>query len=257
MLFRFLLTALALTTAATTSQADPPGYYSPPVYQSVYPSPVVYHPPTLQPSYQPAYPVPTVTPSVGVPAGGVVTTPAPTVTTVGGTVVTSTPVVGTVVTSAPVVTTAGGVVTTSVPVATSGVEYVSGYTPVTTVATPVVASGYPVAGSVSAGGLAGDGLDEVNAKRAARGLRPFLRDEGLTRAAFACAQFRANNGLFGHTSNDFAFVPAGAFASSAGCAAYPASYGWMSCCVYDNYTYAGAAYVTGRDGKRYMQLFVR
>ncbi|MFO0822760.1 MAG: hypothetical protein U0792_06510 [Gemmataceae bacterium] len=52
-------------------------------------------------------------------------------------------------------------------------------------------------------------------------------------------------------------MPAGSYASSAGCAAYPASYGWMSCCVYDNYTYAGAAWVTGRDGKRYMHLFVR
>ena len=96
-------------------------------------------------------------------------------------------------------------------------------------------------GFVPAGGLDGDGLDEVNAKRAARGLRPFVRDEGLTQAARACAQFRAANGLFGHTSNDFAFVPAGTSASSAGCAAYPASYGWMSCCVYDNNTYAGAA----------------
>jgi hypothetical protein len=105
--------------------------------------------------------------------------------------------------------------------------------------------------------LAGDGLDEVNAKRAARGLRPFVRDEGLTMAARACAQFRAANGLFGHTANDFAFVPAGTFASSAGCAAYPASYGWMSCCVYDNYTYGGAAWVTGADGRRYMHLFVR
>ncbi|HVL11886.1 MAG TPA: hypothetical protein VM529_04945, partial [Gemmata sp.] len=63
--------------------------------------------------------------------------------------------------------------------------------------------------------------------------------------------------IFGHSSNDFAFVPPGTYASSAGCAAYPASYGWMSCCVYDNYTYGGAAFVTGRDGKRYMHLFVR
>jgi len=100
-------------------------------------------------------------------------------------------------------------------------------------------------------------LHEVNAKRAARGLRPFVRDEGLSQAAMACAQFRANSGLFGHTSNDFSFVPAGTSASSAGCAAYPASYGWMSCCTYENYTYGGAAYVTGRDGKRYMHLFVR
>jgi hypothetical protein len=31
----------------------------------------------------------------------------------------------------------------------------------------------------------------------------------------------------------------------------------MSCCVYENYTYAGAAWVSGRDGRRYMHLFVR
>lgn len=103
----------------------------------------------------------------------------------------------------------------------------------------------------------GDGLDEVNAKRAQRGLRPFVRDDNLTQAARACAGFRASRGLFGHTSNDFSFVPPGASASSAGCAAYPASYGWLSCCTFENYTYAGAAWVTGNDGKRYMHLFVR
>ena len=124
-------------------------------------------------------------------------------------------------------------------------EYVVSYTPA---ATP---------GNDAVGSSASDGLDEVNAKRAARGLRPFIRDEGLTQAARACSEFRAANGLIGHTSNDFAFVPAGTSASSAGCAAYPASYGWMSCCVYDNYTYAGAACVTGSDGRRYMHLFVR
>lgn len=144
------------------------------------------------------------------------------------------------------VMSADGVIT-SAPTAISAVEYVSGYT-------PVVASD---AGFAPADVSAGDGLDEVNAKRAARGLRPFIRDENLTQAARACAAFRAANGLFGHTSNDFSFVPAGTSASSAGCAAYPASYGWMSCCTYENYTYAGAAAVTGRDGKRYMHLFVR
>ncbi|MFO0852552.1 MAG: hypothetical protein U0871_28925 [Gemmataceae bacterium] len=113
------------------------------------------------------------------------------------------------------------------------------------------------AGQPQFNGQAGDGLDEVNAQRAARGLRPFIRDEGLTQAARACAQFRAAHGMFGHTTNDFAFVPAGSFASAAGCAAYPAGYGWMSCCVYENVTSAGAAWVTGRDGKRYMHLFVR
>jgi hypothetical protein len=140
-----------------------------------------------------------------------------------------------------------GVITSSTP----AVEYVSGYTPV------VVASGTSDGTFAPADVLTGDGLDEVNAKRAARGLRPFVRDENLTQAARACAEFRAANGLFGHTSNDFSFVPAGTSATSAGCAAYPASYGWMSCCVYENYTYGGAAAVTGRDGKRYMHLFVR
>lgn len=130
-----------------------------------------------------------------------------------------------------------------------GVEYASSYT-------SAIAPGAPL--TVEPGdGSVGDGLDEVNAKRAARGLRPFARDEGLTQAARSCAAFRAERGLFGHTSNDFAFVPPGASAASAGCAAYPASYGWMSCCVYDGYTSAGAAWVTGRDGRRYMHLFVR
>src|SRR5262245_55697221 len=129
-------------------------------------------------------------------------------------------------------------------------EYVANYTPA---ATPDSQATITESVSLSAG----DGLDEVNVKRAARGLQPFIYDEGLTQAARSCAAFRAEYGLFGHTSNDFAFVPAGSAASSAGCAAYPASFGWMSCCTYDGYTYAGAAWVTGRDGRRYMQLFVR
>jgi uncharacterized protein YkwD len=137
--------------------------------------------------------------------------------------------------------------------ATAAGEYVTNYTPA---AVPDSAS--TSSDAVSPVSLtAGDGLDEVNAKRAASGLRPFIYDEGLTQAARACAAFRAEYGMFGHTSNDFAFVPAGSAASSAGCAAYPAGFGWMSCCVYDGYTYAGAAWVTGRDGRRYMHLFVR
>jgi hypothetical protein len=146
---------------------------------------------------------------------------------------------------------AGGVVVGPAPVVVASAEHVSASAAVVSPAAATAAS--PAPASVADG----DGLDEVNAQRAARGLRPYIRDDGLTQAARACAQFRAAHGLFGHTANDFAFLPAGAFASAAGCAAYPASYGWMSCCVYEGHTYAGAAYVTGRDGKRYMHLFVR
>lgn len=102
-----------------------------------------------------------------------------------------------------------------------------------------------------------EALDEVNATRAQRGLPPFQYDEGLTRAAQACAQFRADRLIQGHTSNDFAFVPAGSHAPAAGCAAWEPSMGWGACCTYDRYTYAGAAYALGRDGRRYMHLFVR
>lgn len=102
-----------------------------------------------------------------------------------------------------------------------------------------------------------DALDEVNALRARRGLRPFLRDPLLTLAARNTAVYRARYRLFGHTTNDFAFLPPGASAHAAGCAAYPTEYGWLSCAMYDDYTYAGASYEYGVDGKRYMHLFVR
>jgi hypothetical protein len=188
MKFRYLLAALALTTAATDSMAGPWRRRAQPVYQS-------------QPAYQPVYQPPTTVPSA--------------------------------------YTTDGG--------------YVSYYTP----SVPTESSTYATPVADTTGSSAFDGLDEVNAKRAARGLAPFIRDEALTQAARSCAAYRASYRLFGHTSNDFAFVPAGSSASSAGCAAYPASYGWMSCCTYDGYTYAGAAWVMGPDGQRYMQLFVR
>lgn len=100
-------------------------------------------------------------------------------------------------------------------------------------------------------------LDEVNAARAARGLRPFVLDENLARAAAGCAAYRAKYLMEGHTSNDFAFLPRGASARAAGCAAWAVGDGWGACCTYDNYQYAGAAYSVGSDGRRYMQIFVR
>ena len=102
-----------------------------------------------------------------------------------------------------------------------------------------------------------EALDEVNAARAARGLRPFIHDANLTSAATACAELRADRLITGHTANDFAALPPGTSATAAGCAAWEPGMGWGSCCTYEGYTYAGAAYATGRDGRRYMHLFVR
>jgi hypothetical protein len=102
-----------------------------------------------------------------------------------------------------------------------------------------------------------DALAELNAVRAARGLRPYLRDDYLTAGAKNVADFRAERMIEGHTSNDFGGLPVGCQASASGCAAWPAGMGWGACCTYENWTYAGAAYSVGRDGRRYMHLFVR
>ena len=102
-----------------------------------------------------------------------------------------------------------------------------------------------------------EALDEVNAARAARGLPPFVRDDGLTQAALTIATQRASRRIAGHTANDFSGLPPGVSARAAGCAAWPPSLGWGSCCTYDRYTHAGAAWAIGGDGRRYMQLFVR
>lgn len=102
-----------------------------------------------------------------------------------------------------------------------------------------------------------DALEEVNAVRRTRGLAPFTKDDGLTQAAMSASRFRAERRIAGHTPNDFAHLPAGANAGAAGCAAWTPDWGWGSCCTYENWTSAGAAYVLGDDGRRYMHLFVR
>jgi hypothetical protein len=122
--------------------------------------------------------------------------------------------------------------------------------------TPTTSAIQAAIASLSKAGSA-EALDEVNATRAARGLRPFVRDDNLTSAATVCAEFRAARLIEGHTSNDFAALPRGTSATSAGCAAWEPSFGWGACCTYEGYTYAGAAYAMGRDGRRYMHLFVR
>ncbi len=114
-------------------------------------------------------------------------------------------------------------------------------------------SALPVASSTGSA----DALDEVNAYRAKKGLRPFIGDPLLTQAANACAKQRAATHCHGHLASDFAYLPAGAVATAAGCGALEPSWGWGTCCADDNYTYAGAAWVMGSDGRRYMHLFVR
>lgn len=100
-------------------------------------------------------------------------------------------------------------------------------------------------------------LDEVNAKRAARGLKPYIFDPLLTIAAERAASERASRLVRGHLANDFVYLPAGATANAAGCGALEPSWGWGACCTFENWTYAGAAAVPGRDGRIYYHLFVR
>lgn len=117
-----------------------------------------------------------------------------------------------------------------------------------------------VAGSAvrAAMGVADEALAEVNARRARKGIYPYRYDSLLAQGALECARYRAQHRIQGHTNNDFAFLPPGANARAGGCAAWEPSWGWGSCCSEDRgYTYAGAAWVMGSDGKRYMQLFVR
>lgn len=102
-----------------------------------------------------------------------------------------------------------------------------------------------------------DALGEVNAARAQRGLRPFIHDPALTRAAEICARLRASHRIAGHTANDFAALEPGVSAAAAGCGALEPSWGFRSCCMWEHWTYAGAATVVGSDGKMYHHLFVR
>lgn len=124
----------------------------------------------------------------------------------------------------------------------------------------VTTSRYFDAGATTAATSKGadDALEEVNAERAKRGLKAFLPDPLLNKAALACAKQRASRSIHGHLpESDFHYLPEGAHATAAGCGALEPSWGWGSCCAYDNYTYAGAAWVMGNDGRRYMHLFVR
>lgn len=120
---------------------------------------------------------------------------------------------------------------------------------------------------------AGDALYEVNFERAKKGLRPYIKDKFLEFGAKACCEYRANRGIPGHCG-DHNFLPSnlpyGRDIVVGGCAAWEPEmvydvqtkkwrwgYKWGACCTYDNYTYAGAWEVVGKNGVRYTQLFVR
>lgn len=121
----------------------------------------------------------------------------------------------------------------------------------------VQSSAKSVGGSDYAGNE--DAMDEVNAKRAQKGLRPLQKDPLLSQGAFECAKRRASRGIHGHLpESDFSCLPPGANATVGGAGALEDSWGWETC-AYDStqYTVGGAAWVRGRDGLRYMSFFGR
>lgn len=130
----------------------------------------------------------------------------------------------------------------------------------------------PLALLLAAPSFAADALDELNVARAHRGLRPFARDAVLSIGAEKCVQYRAARLIEGHVGapknmrpgrwykidgpGDHQFLPAFSNAVGGAGAARPGE-GWRSCCSWENWRYAGAAKVMGRDGQFYYQLFVR
>jgi hypothetical protein len=105
-----------------------------------------------------------------------------------------------------------------------------------------------------------DALAELNKQRQQRGLKPYLKDDGLTKAAFAAASYRAKNHIQGHIPGqhgDFAYLPEGSHADAAGAGALTPDWGFATCAMYDSYEFAGAAWCMGNDGRKYCHLFVR
>lgn len=97
----------------------------------------------------------------------------------------------------------------------------------------------------------------LNAQRARLGLPPFAEDPALTAAAQSCAQVRARGAIFGHI-DDFAHLPPGAQADSAGCGVFHPGFGFMACNADSRaFRFAGAGWARGPDGRVYCHLFVR
>lgn len=123
--------------------------------------------------------------------------------------------------------------------------------------TPIASNPLP---TKATGKCCDDALAEVNAARAQRGLRPYVNDPALNEAARKCAARRASIHCAGHCpESDFTYLSPSVNTNGVvgGCAAWEPSWGWGACATYDNYTYCGAAWVMGSDGRRYMHLFAR
>ena len=98
----------------------------------------------------------------------------------------------------------------------------------------------------------------LNAQRARLGLPPFAEDPALTAGAQACANARAQRCQFGHTVNDFGFLPPGAYADSGGAGCWDSYFGFMACGNDSRqHRVAGAGWARGPDGRVYCTLFVR
>lgn len=99
---------------------------------------------------------------------------------------------------------------------------------------------------------AGDAMDEVNEWRRRSGLRPFIEDPAMTQFAQQKARYRAANHL--RNGHQGPRPPAG---WHEGTGEATANWGWLTCEMESDYTYAGAGVCVGRDGTRYMVLVCR
>lgn len=103
-------------------------------------------------------------------------------------------------------------------------------------------------------------LEQVNARRRAAGLTPYIECPDLAAGAKACAEYRAAQGIAAHTGNDFAFLPRGCRASAAGCniAAHGGTAAFQTCAMYEAAcTHCGCATARAADGRVFHHLFVR
>jgi hypothetical protein len=119
---------------------------------------------------------------------------------------------------------------------------------------------YSVAVLIALAGIARaeavDALEEVNNVRRSRGLPPFVKCPQLTAGALNVAQFRADRRIVHHTANDFSGLPVGTSAAAAGCGVEYPGFGFLACCMMENWTIAGAAKARDSSGRWYFHLFV-